>query len=350
MKKIFRWFAVFLILALFAGVILSGYFLNELFFKRPARGAEAVSFLVEKGESVKKIAGELQKTGIIPNAFIFEAYVRLIQAEDIFQAGDYNLLPGSPINTLVEALTSINIKENKFTLIEGWSLNDIADYLVGKKIVSRENDFYFLTGRPAVDYRKIKIDFVKNRTYDFLSDRPAYATLEGYIYPDTYRVLAEAGAEGLIKKALDNFGKKLTPELRAEISRQGKTIFQVVTMASVVENEVRGYEDRRIAADLFWRRLKIGMPLQADSTINYVTDSGRDRSTFDDLKIDSPWNTYKYGGLPLSPICNPSIEAIRAAIYPTPNNYLYFLTDKDGNVHYAKTVIEHAKNRTKYLK
>ncbi len=339
-----------MILAVFAGVIFSGYFLNELFFKRPAQGAEAVAFSVTKGESVKKIAGELQRTGIIPNAFVFSSYVRLIQAEDIFQAGDYKLLSGSSISALVEVLTSINIKENRFTLIEGWSLKDIVDYLVTKKTINRASDFYFLTGRPAVDYRKTKIDFVKNWTYDFLADRPAYATLEGYVYPDTYRVLDEAGAEGLIKKSLDNFGKKLTPELRAEIARQGKTIHQVVTMASVVENEVRNYEDRRIVADLFWRRLKIGMPLQADSTINYVTQSGRDRSTYDDLKIDSPWNTYKYGGLPLGPICNPSIEAIRAVIYPTPNSYLYFLTDKDGAVHYAKTTAEHANNRVKYLK
>jgi len=347
--KIFRWLVIILFLAIFAGVIFSGYFLNELYFKRPASGAEAAAFTVAKGESVKKIAGELQRAGIIPSAFIFESYVRLIQAEDIFQAGDYKLLPGSSINALVEALTSINIKESRFTLIEGWSLKDVADYLITKKTVSQENDFYFLTGRPATDYRKTKVDFVRNWTYDFLIDRPAYATLEGYVYPDTYRVLDEAGAEGLVKKALDNFGKKLTPELRAEISRQGKTIFQVITMASILENEVRGYEDRRMVADIFWRRIKIGMPLQADSTINYVTQSGRDRSTYDDLKIDSPWNTYKYAGLPLGPICSPSIEAIRAAVYPSPNSYLYFLTDKNGVVHYAKTTAEHAKNRAKYL-
>lgn len=349
MKVFFKYIIVFFAAMLFAGAIIIGYFVNEFFIKKPAAGAAPIAFTIEKGASAKKVSKDLRAAGIIDNVFVFEIYVRLIRAEDIFQPGDYKFFPGENINAIVKEMTAINIKENKFTLIEGWTLKDIAKYLADKKFISRENDLYYLTGRPATDYRKTRIDFAGGWEYDFLADKPAYAGLEGYVYPDTYRVLTEAGVRGLLKKSLDNFDKKLTPELRVEIRRQGKTIFEVVIMASVVEKEVRGYEDRRLAADLFWRRLKMGMPLGADSTINYITGSGRARSTYDDLKIDSPWNTYKYAGLPLGPISNPSIEAIRATIYPAANNYLYFLTDKEGAVHFAKTAAEHSRNRAKYL-
>lgn len=334
---------------LLAAVTAGGYFVNEFFIKRPAADAAPAAFLVEKGDSVKKISRRLKEDGIIKNTFIFETYVWLLQLEGIFQPGQYGLKSGDNIASIVGELTSVNILENKITIIEGWTLRDIAKNLLNKKIIQSEKDFFYLTGRPAADYRKEKVDFRGGWNYDFLADRPAHASLEGYIYPDTYRALAERGAEGIVEKALNNFGKKLTPDLRAEIKQRGKTIFEVVTLASIVEREVFGNEDRKIVADIFWRRLEIGMPLQADSTINYITQSGRARSTYEDLKIDSPWNTYKYKGLPLGPISNPSIEAIRAVIYPAPNNYLYFLTNKDGGVHYARTSSEHARNRAKYL-
>lgn len=340
---------IIFLIVIFTAVTGGGYFCNEFFVKRPISDATAVSFSIESGESVKKIARNLEEAGIINGTFIFETYVWLLQLDGVFQPGQYDLKPGNNIAFIVNELTAINITENKVTIIEGWTLRDIVDNLLNKKIIQSAKDFYYLTGTPAIDYRNEKVDFRGGWNYDFLSDRPAYATLEGYIYPDTYRALAERGAGGIIEKALNNFGKKLTADLRVEIKNQGKTIFEVITLASIVEKEIFGSEDRKIVADLFLRRLKMGMPLQADSTINYITQSGRARSTYDDLKINLPWNTYKYKGLPLGPISNPSIEAIRAVIYPQPNNYLYFLTGKDGVVHYAKNAAEHAKNRTKYL-
>lgn len=332
--KFIKYFIFILILATLAVSTATGYFINEFYFKKPIAGAAPMRLTIKQGDSVKKISKNLKSAGIIASPFVFEAYVWLLQLDGIFQPGEYKLLPGQNISSLAEKLTAIYIDEIKLTLIEGWTLRDMAEYLKEKKLIGNT----------------INLDFsAKNFNYDFLADKPASANLEGYVYPDTYRILIQDGVPGLIKKALDNFGRKLTPDLRTEIKRQGKTIFQIVTMASIIEKEVRGYEDRRLAADLFWRRIKIGMPLGADSTINYITGSGRDRSTYDDLKINSPYNTYKYAGLPRGPISNPSIESIRAAIYPAPNNYLYFLTDKDGGVHYAKTAAEHARNRAKYL-
>lgn len=334
---------------LFLGVTVLGYFLNEFFLQKPAKNALAVNFKIEKGDGVKKIARNLKTAGIIDGTFVFETYVWLLQIEGIFQPGQFDLKAGSSVSDLVKELTSININTSRLTIIEGWNLNNLAEYLKNKNLISSDKELFYYTGRPATDYRKEKVDFKGGWDYDFLSDRPVYATLEGYLYPDTYVVLKEKGVEGLITKALNNFDKKLTATLRAEITNQGKTIFEVVTLASIVEKEVSGYENRRMVADIFLKRLKAGMALESDATINYITQKGTTRPLYDDLKVSSPYNTYKNKGLPLGPISNPSIEAIMAVIYPTSNPYYYFLTDEAGKVYYGKTYAEHLKNKAKYL-
>ncbi|MBU4422050.1 endolytic transglycosylase MltG, partial [Patescibacteria group bacterium] len=320
----------------------------EFYVKRPPKNAELIFFKVEEGEGVGTISKKLQENGIIDNVFVFKSYVWLFGLESIFQPGDYTLKKGQKISSLANEMTIIRIKEKTFTIIEGWNLRDLAEYLISKGLIKNEDELYYLTGRPAVDYRSAKVDFKGGWRYDFLADKPSYVSMEGYIYPDTYRILADGTIDDLLKKALDNFGKKLTPEIREEIKKQGKTIFEVLTTASIVEREVNTYEDRRTVADIISRRIKYGMPLQMDSTVNYVTASGRSRSTYEDLAINSPWNTYKYKGLPLGPINNPSVLSIKAVLYPVSNDYLYFLTDKEGRVYYAKTGAEHQANR-KYL-
>ncbi|MFA7663080.1 MAG: endolytic transglycosylase MltG, partial [Patescibacteria group bacterium] len=172
----------------------------------------------------------------------------------------------------------------------------------------------------------------------------------GYIFPDTYHITTTATAEEIMDKALSNFGNKLTPELRAEIKAQGKTIYEIITLASIVENEVAKAEDMKIVAGIFWNRLDIGMGLQSDATINYITSGKTTRPTADDLKIDSPYNTYKYRGLPPGPIANPGIASIEAVINPTKTDYLYFLTTPDKQTIFSKTFEEHVAAKNKYLK
>ncbi|MBU1179321.1 endolytic transglycosylase MltG [Patescibacteria group bacterium] len=335
----------FLIVVMLVVAITGGYFLSQFYLKGPSKNTMPVSFEIEKGDSVKKISKELEEKGVIDNVFIFEVYVWLLGLDGVFQPGNYTLKPGTNISKLVKEMTDINTKEKSYTIIEGWNLREFAEYLKNKDLIKEDKGLYGLTGQPAVDYRKNKLDFIGGWDYDFLSDKPPYVGLEGYLYPDTYRILADGNVDSLLRKALDNFDKKLTQILRDEIKLQKKTVFEVLTAASIVEKEVDTYEDRRIVADIILRRLKKGMALQMDSTINYITASGRARSTYEDLKIQSLWNTYKYIGLPLGPICNPSIWSIKAVVYPTPNDYWYFLSDKEGKVYYAKTYAEHLKNR-----
>jgi UPF0755 protein len=183
-----------------------------------------------------------------------------------------------------------------------------------------------------------------------LEDAPASATLEGYIFPDTYFVDSYTSTNDFIAKALNNFEKKLTPELREEIASQGKTIFEVVNLASIVEREVPAYADKKMIADIFLKRLDINMGLQSDATINFITGKGTTQPSLDDLETESPYNTYKYRGLPPGPISSPGIDSIEAVVYPTANPYYFFLTTDEAETIYGVTHDDHVENKNKYLR
>lgn len=329
--------------------IVGGWFI----FAPPSSDATEKVFAITKGEGVNEISLHLEEQNFIRNKFVFEVYVWFKNLQSKFQAGEYILRQNMSVAEIVETLIAGKLdKERNIKILEGWNNKEIANYLehegVVKKDVFLETVKHFESG---------------SMDYDFLNDRPEGATLEGYLFPDTYRIYKEipkeflggrdnesALAEHIIGKMLDNFDKKLTSDLRDEIARQKKTIFEIVIMASIIEKEVRGSEDRAMVADIFWRRLWAGMPLQADSTVNYATGKSVSRASLGDIDFDSPYNTYKYPGLPAGPIGNPGLEAIRAAIYPKPNNYWYFLTTDDGKVIYSRNFEEHKANKAKYLK
>ena len=164
--------------------------------------------------------------------------------------------------------------------------------------------------------------------------------------PENYN---DSSIEEIASKMLNNFDLKLTDDLRAEIKGQDKTISEIIILASIIEKEAGNSEDMKKVSSVFTNRLKIGKALESDATINYVTKTGRARSTYEDLEIESPYNTYKYIGLTPSPIANPGIEAIKAAINPEETDYFYFLTKEDGEAVFSITFKEHLKNKYKYL-
>jgi UPF0755 protein len=150
--------------------------------------------------------------------------------------------------------------------------------------------------------------------------------------------------QGLIKKQLDAFATRAF-RLIEGAEKQGRTLNEVVTLASIVEKEVANPEDRKIVAGIFWNRLQSGMPLQSDATVNYVTHAGRTRPTIIDLAVESAYNTYAHRGLPPGPICNPGADALEAALNPAKTPYRYFLTDANGKTYFARTLEEHILNR-----
>jgi len=151
-------------------------------------------------------------------------------------------------------------------------------------------------------------------------------------------------------KMLANFDEKITPDLRKEITKQKKTIFEIITMASLIEKEVAMDEDRAIVSGILWKRIKLGIPLQVDATITYITGKNNTKISLNDTKINSPYNTYKYRGLPPGPIANPGIAAIRAAIFPKSSPYLFYLSAPDGRTIFSKTLEEHNTAKTRYLR
>jgi UPF0755 protein len=203
----------------------------------------------------------------------------------------------------------------------------------------------FLIAANATDSRTV----APGQNYEFLIDKPQSATLEGYLFPDTYRFYKSATPDQVVQKLLDTFGEKVILPLQDQITESKHTIFQIITLASIIEKEVKSDADRRIAAGIFWKRLELGMPLQSDATVNYITGKQALQPTNADLSTDSLYNTYKYPGLPPGPIDNPSFSAIRAVVNPEETSYLYFLTKPDGTTVFSKTYEEHLANKKRYL-
>jgi len=271
----------------------------------------------------------------------------------------------SVINSLVdkmrpkETVKIIPAEEKTLKVLEGWTLRDLASAFE-KQSLSSVDEFYMIAGEPQTDYRRAtKDNWPKDFSteFEFLADKPAYYGLEGYLFPDTYRVYASSTVEDVIRRLLTNFDKKLTPQMRSDISAQGRTIYEVITLASLIEKEAPinyrtgDNQDAKLIAGVFMNRLAIGQGLQADATLSYIFNDNKPAHSGAELQVDSPYNTYKYRGLPPGPICNPGILAIEAAIYPAKHNYYYFLTPNGKReVIYAKTYEEHLKNKYKYLK
>jgi UPF0755 protein len=251
--------------------------------------------------------------------------------------------------------------EIKVTIIEGWTIDDIA------------KDLNYNKQRAGFNHLASTEEFVRAEkefdtgSYSFLESKPPNADLEGFLFPDTYFLPENFSSttnisQLLVKKALSNFSQKFTPALSEQAKLQGFSVYQILILASILEKETGRNtvtteqkmaldEERKMVAGIFYNRLRINMPLASDATINYITKKNTPSATAEDIKINSPYNTYQNKGLPPTPICNPSLSSILAALYPTPNDYFFFLhTQPSGKIIYSKTFEEHLKNKQRYLK
>lgn len=340
LKKIILGLIAILILIIGGGFV---YFLHQI--SRPVSDISSEKiFVVESGQGMKEISRNLETEGLISDSFIFEIYLWLKNLDDKLQAGDYSLKQNLNIIEVVRILSQGEVMPNEevIKIIEGWQAKEIGAYLAEKGIVSQE-DF-----SAAVNTQDSRI-LIPNKVYEFLRDKPSTAGLEGYLFPDTYRIYKDSKAKDIIEKMLDNFDKKFSSDFREEIASQDKTIYEIVTLASILEKEVRTDSDRKIAAGIFYDRLTQGIPLESDATVNYVTGKNVLQPSLGDINIESPYNTYLNKGLPPGPICNPGFSAIKAAIYPQDSEYFYFLTKPDGSTVFSKTYEEHLANKRKYL-
>lgn len=334
-----------LLLALLFGV----FVLYRNVSVREGSAEGSVTATIIPGMTVAEIGEMLEREHIVYSGTMLRRYLSWKKLDTKIQNGEVTFEAPFTIrhaaNTLV---TRQSAPERTITILPGWDLRQIGEYFESEGIVSLE-DWYAEVGEP--------LDQRANTAYTLQSiepfqDVPDTVNLEGYIRPDTYRIFSNASVHDIVDKLVRARADQFTSEMISDIKRQGKTIHEILTMASIIEREVRTPEDRRVVSDLFWRRESIGMALQADSTVHYIT--GTEGSVFTssaDRDIDSPWNTYQYPGLPRGPISNPSLDAIMASIYPEENEYWYFLTTLDtGEVKYGRTLDEHNANVAKYLR
>jgi UPF0755 protein len=339
MKRFLFLAAVFLVLLAGFGWVFGG----EAWFGR-ATSPVPVAFTVESGHTAREVAADLESAGLIASAWRYRLYGYLDRAVERPKAGDYQLRAGQSYRDIARTLAiGPARREVEVRIVEGWTVDQVASYLESTHGIPVATTTA-LTGRSV---NRAPFDETLRSDYPFLRNVPRNRSLEGYLFPDTYRVWGDQLPDGLIRKQLGEFAARFATTTVGPQSAPLKTLDDVVILASIVEAEVRESRDRRIVAGIFLNRLQIGMALQTDASISYLTGSGRDRSTSADLAIDSPFNTYKYPGLPPAPINNPGADVIRAVLDPAPSDYLYFLSDASGNTYYASTLEEHVENRRK---
>ena len=329
MRKIIIIILVIVGVLILLGATAGFYVLYQI--KTPVSKSEyAQEIIIEKGDSIKIIGQKLEQADLIRGCFYFETYVWLKNEKNL-QAGEYIFRPSMPISEIVESLAcgKINRNDIKITIPEGFSVKQIDERLSQAGLIDQG------------DLINLKLSAI--------SYLPSAISFEGYLFPDTYIFSKKAAVEEIIQKMLDNFDKKITAEIQKEIARQDKNLEEIVNLASIVQQESTSSEEMAKIAGVFYNRLNIGMALQSDATINYITGKGKRQPLLEDTKIDSPYNTYKYKGLPPTPICNPGIEAIKAAIWPEQHDYFYFLHPLSSPTVFSKTLEEHNINKAKWL-
>lgn len=316
-----------------AGVLILGYMMRSAAsVKDPT--ASVLSVTIDAGLDTPGIGELLVNEGIVTSKGAFTTAVVLEGARGKLQAGTYELSAAMSARQVAEILRDGQTKELKVTIPEGLRLDEVADKMDEAGIVSRD-DFLRATRE---DYE-----------FSFLQSKPDQADLEGFLFPDTYHFAPGVSAQEVVTKMLENFESKIS-ELLPDIEAEKRSLYEIVTLASIVEGEVPHDSDRPTVAGVFTNRLAEDIPLQADSTLAYITKEDRIDFSIEDTKIDDLYNTYRYGGLPPGPINSPGLSSIRAALHPEDTDFMYFVSDPaTDETHFAKTLEEHEANVEEFL-
>jgi UPF0755 protein len=314
----------------------------------PTPAPEPVTVSLKEGAAVRDIAETLEEQGVIDSAIQFRVLAELLGYEKMLQAGEYEFDPGTPALEAVYRMQRGIISPLFVTVVEGWRLEEIADVLDEQGVISRED---FLEAAVAGNF---------DRDFQFLR-RLGHATpLDGYLFPATYFYRRDDSAEDVIQQMLETMtaDENFNQDLQDEALDRGLTVHGVLTLASIIEREAKVPEERPIMAQVFLKRLRLGIPLEADPTVQYaladdpesVEEFGywKAQLTDEDLEVDSDYNTYRVAGLPPTPIAAPRLDSIVAVIEPADTNYLYFVAKPDGSHAFAETLEEHEQNIEEY--
>lgn len=306
-----------------AGAILVLSYFYLFLFRAPTSFPKNVIISIDNGKSLAEISVELKKERVIRSPFWFTNFVIIQKHERAIVGGQYSFDRSLNVYQIAKRLASgqFNTNQIKTTIPEGSNSNDIS--LILKKNYPNFDVEKFLT------LARVK---------------------EGYLFPDTYYFGAAVQPAQAVGVMTATFYRKIQQtEISEAIKKFNRPIGEVVIMASILEGEARFMKTRQTIAGILWERLRLGMPFQVDVSFRYINGKTTNDLTLADLKLDSPYNTYIHKGLPPTPISNPGLDSIMAAVTPIKTNYVYFLSDSSGTMHYARTLDEHLANKKKYL-
>lgn len=301
--------------------------------KPVSSSTKAQEVVIKQGATDDEIGKLLQEKGLIRSSWAFRLYISSKEARGALQAGTYEIAPNQSVAEIVSMLTHGKIVTDLVTILPGQRLDQVRKRFI-------QDGF----SGAAVDEALDPNNYVGNAA---LVDKPAAASLEGYLYPDSYQRTSDTNPKIIVSAALAQMDKQLTPDLRAAFAKQGLSTYQAIVLASVVEKEVSSQADRDQVAQVFLKRLRTNTRLQSDVTAFYgAILAGKTPS----VDYNSAYNTYMHDGLPPTPISNVSISSLHAVAYPASTDWLYFVAGDDGTTHFAKTVADHNANVAQYCK
>ncbi len=296
---------------------------------------EGVAVMVPRDASTAQIAVMLKEQGLIRSARAFSLYARLHGLDGAMKPGTYTLSLSMPVSEIIEVLTKGPPDRLKITIPEGYTVAQIAGLLERQGVIRREDFMQALRG----PWQMVFLQGVPVNQWG----------LEGYLYPDTYFLSTETKADKIVEIMLKNFGLVIAEhDYIQHVEAMGLTLHEAMTIASMVEREALAASERPRIAGVIFNRLKLGMPLQIDATVQYALGETKEKLLLKDLLVDSPYNTYQIEGLPPGPIANPGWPSMLAVIQPESHNYLYYVAKPDGTHAFAETLEAHNENVRKY--
>lgn len=315
-------------------LIILGIIICQLYIPLDSKSPQIKVIEISKGMNANEIAHLLKEEGLIKNGLTFRVLAKVKGVENRLQAGEYELSSFLNLSRILSKLEKGEVLARPFTIPEGYNICQIAQILEEKGLAGKER-FIALT-----------------EDAKFISQFGIQAKiLEGYLFPETYRVSKGMEEEEIIKLMASQFNQAVTEEDRQRAEEIGFTFHQIIILASTIEKETSAPEERALISAVFHNRLKAKRPLQSDPTVIYALGEAFDGDLKKEhLRIDSPYNTYRYRGLPPGPIGNPGKKAIQAALYPADVNYLYFVSRNDGTHAFSFSLEEHNRAVWKYQK
>lgn len=294
---------------------------------------------IKEGESIDSITKRLQGEGIVKSASFFRYYLRYTKQDKLVQAGFYLISQQADhlltLDDLIKILQEGKAKMVKYTIPEGYTIRRIAKKLAEEGLVE-EQKFIDLASQQGTQFSFPYRDQIKNEN------------LEGFLFPETY-FIANPTEETIIQQMLDQFALVMEESILPKWNDQSWSLRDIIILSSIVEREAQVDHERPVIASVFLNRIKEGWKLEACSTVEYVIQKEGYVLTLEELKVDSPYNTYKYPGLPAGPICNPGLGSILASLAPAKTDYFFFAAKGDGSHAFAKTLDEHNRNVSQYI-